>query len=341
MKTKRMGFKRSMMLQVVITSFLVAFIVVASAWVSHSASPGWKPEKNVELVVISGPGSGSDLLARMIQKLWQSKGIVETNVTVVNKIGAGAGLAMAYLNEHMGDGHYLMVSSSSFLTDYITGVTPYKYTEFTPISVLGLEPILFSVKTESPIKTGKDLVDQLKKDPMSVTIGIANARGNHNHISVASVLKEAGGDPKKLKLVVFDGSSKAMMALMGGHVDLVASSVDSSLQHIQTGKIRPIALTSEKRLWGEVSNVPTWKEQGINVVYADIRAIVGSKGITDAQADYWDDAFAKLLQTDEWKKFRKDGFSESFYQNRKQCKEFLDTQYELHKSILTGLGLAK
>ncbi len=338
MEINGLGLKKLMTL---VPCFLVILIITMTASSSHSASPAWKPQKNVELIVGTSAGSGSDLLARRIQMLWQEKGLVKPSVTVVNKPGGGQTIAMNYLNEHAGDGHYLMMVSATFLTNQITGLSPTGYTDFTPLAVIGTEPITYAVRTDSPIKTGKDLIEQLKKDPRSLSIGIATARGNHNHIAVGLVMKKIGGDVKNLKIVVFDSSAKGMIALMGGHIDLVTISAGSILQHIQTGKVRAIAIASKERLWGEIAGIPTWREQGLDVLISDIKGMMGPKGMSQAQIDYWDDVLGKFVQMDEWKKYEKEDFSVSFYQNSKESRKFFEGQYSQFKSVLTDLGLAK
>ncbi len=341
MKMRGTGLKRLVMSQFIRGCLLVMLIMGVTASSSHSASSAWKPEKNVELIIATSPGSGSDMIGRMAQTLWQTKGMVKTSVTVVNKPGGGQTVAMYYLNEHAGDGHYLMFSSPSVLNNHIIGTSTFNYTDFTPVAVIGSEPVVYAVKADSSIKTGKDLVDRLKKDPKSVRIGFAAARGNHNHVAVAMVMKEAEGDVKNLKIVMFDASSKAMMALMGGHIDLTMCSVDSAWQHVRTGKIRVIAVASEKRFGGEISTIPTWKEQGINTVISNTRTVMGPKGMSEAQMAYWDDMFAKLVQLDGWKKFEEDGFSQPFYLNSKETKRFFESEYGRIKAILTDLGMAK
>ncbi len=341
MKMRRKGLKRLAMSQFIRGCLLIMLIMGVTASSSHSASSDWKPEKNVELIIATSPGSGSDMLGRMVQTLFQTKGIVKTSVTVVNKPGGGQTVAMVYLNEHAGDGHYLMFSSPSVINNYIIGTSTLNYTDFTPIAIMGIEPVVYAVNADSPIKTGKDLVDRLRKDPKSLSIGVAAALGNHNHVAAGLVMKEAGGDVKNLKVVIFDSSSKGMMALMGGHIDLTMCSVDSVFQHVQTGKVRVIAVGSEKRLEGEVSKFPTWKEQGFNIVISNSRTVMGPKGMSEAQMAYWDDVFAKLVQLNEWKKFEKDGFSQPFYLKSTEAKKFFDSEFGRIKAVLTDLGMAK
>jgi len=257
---------------------------------------------------------------------------------VVNKTTA---LAMSHIHQQAGNPHYLLLVSSTLLSNHVTGTSPYKYSEFTPLAILGEEPIIFSVRADSPIKSGKDLVEQFRKDVRGISIGIASALGNHNHIAVAQVAKAAGADIRSLKLVVFDSSSKGMIALLGGHVDLYATSVDSAVPHIQAGKARAIGIGAEKRLRDDMGNVPTWKEQGVNVVMSDIRVVVAPGKLTEPQVAYWDDVMAKTVQSEEWKKFDSAGYSVPFYLNSREATKYLDGRYSLYRTILGELGLVK
>jgi putative tricarboxylic transport membrane protein len=310
--------------------------LVAAAPIAQAAE--WKPDRNVEFNVGSGVGGGSDTLARTLQAIWQSRGLVRPSVTVVNKPPS---IAMAHVHQQAGNPHYLMIASTTFLTSHITGTTPLKYTEFTAIAALGEEPIIYSVRADSRLKIGRDLVEALRKDPKGISVGIAAALGNHNHIAVCLVMKEAGGDVRNLKVVVFDSSSKGMTALLGGHVDVYASSIDAPVQHIQAGKVRALAVATATRMRDELSAVPTWREQGLNVLASDIRFMVAPKGLTEAQVAYWDDVFARTVQTEEWIKFNNAGYAVPFYMGSRETARMLDTRYEQHRALLTELGLAK
>lgn len=317
---------------------VAALTMAAMVSASQAATTEWRPERNVEFNVGSGVGGGSDTIARTLQGIWQSKGLVRPSVTVVNKPPT---IAMSHIHQQAGNAHYVLVASTTFLTNHITGTSALKYTEFTPIAVLGEEPIIYSVRADSRLKSGKDLVEVFRKDPKALSVGIASALGNHNHTAVAMVMKAAGGDIRDLKVVVFDSSSKGMIALLGGHIDLYASSIDAAVPHIQAGKARALAIAAEKRLRDDIGTVPTWREQGVNVVASDIRFIVAPGKLSDSQIAYWDDVFAKTTQSDEWKKFDSTGYSLPFYLNSRDSTRYLDARYALLRTILGELGLAK
>ena len=157
-------------------------------------------------------------------------------------------MTMNYLNLHMGDAHYLMIGTPTILTNHIIGASPLNYTDFTPIASLFNEYIVFAVKTDSAIKTGRDLAERLKKDPKSVSIGFATALGSHNHIAAGLLAKAIGGDVRALKVVAFKGSSEAIAALLGGHIDLVTTAAGNVADQVEAGKLRIVGVAANQRL---------------------------------------------------------------------------------------------
>lgn len=231
---------------------------------ASAQSPGWKPEKNVEIIVGTTAGSSLDHTARALQKIWQDRGMLSVASTVINKAGGNMGVAAAYLSQHAGDPHYFQVISPTVLTNHINGGGTYNYTAFTPMALLGNRYVAIAARTDSPIKSGKDLVEQLKRDPTAVKFGI-NGVGNNLHILVAVVGKAAGADVKKIKTVVFAGG-ELITAAIGGHVDLISTVTSNILPQAQAGKLRMLGVASPQRLGGALADVPTWKEQGVDAV---------------------------------------------------------------------------
>src|SRR5205085_879787 len=150
--------------------------------------------------------------------------------------------------------------------------------------------------------SGKDLIERVRKNPDSVSFAIATSRGNGNHIALALVMKAAGIDATKLKIVLFKASIDATTAMMGGHVDALATPASTYDPVMGTGKVRIIAIAAPARVGGQYAAVPTWKEQGINVVMPSFRTLIAPRGLTPAQTAFWDNAIARLTRSDAWKK---------------------------------------
>jgi putative tricarboxylic transport membrane protein len=318
--------------------FALLFILPSSVAISASA---WKPDQRVEIVVGVSAGAGSDTTARWIQRLLAEKKLIEANATVVNKPGGGGAIALTYLNQQAGNGHYLMVTSPTMLTNHITGRTQLGHTDVTPLAQLGSEFVVFSVRSESPIRTARDLADRLKADPGSLTFAVGNSTGSHNHIATAQVTKALGGDPKRLKVVAFGGSAEGVTALLGGHIDVAASPPSVMLQHVKAGRARFLAVASDKRLSGELASVPTWKEMGINAVASNWRSIIGPRGLSEEQVRYWDDVFGKLAALPEWRQDLQARLVEHTYFNSRDTRILMEKEYGALTATLAELGLAK
>lgn len=318
-----------------------AALAAASAlWSAAAAAQAWKPEKNVELIVPGGAGGGQDRTARIMQKIMQG-GLVPTTVAVVNRPGGGSNIAYVYLNQFTGDGHYLASATATLLTNHLLGTSPLSYTHFTPVSVLYTEYIGFAVKADGPFKTGKDIIARMKTAPESVSFAFGTSAGNANHIGIALALKAAGIDPARMKAVVFKASIEAANALMGGHVDVVATPMSTYLPVLGTGRLRIVAIAAPQRVGGKFADVPTWKEQGYNAVMPSFRMFIGAKGIDARQLRYWDGVFAKLAASPDWKKELADNEWQSSYMGSAESGRFLDARYEEYRRILTELRLAR
>jgi len=314
---------------------MVAYIAAAPA-----AAQAWKPEKNVELIIPGGAGGGQDRTARILQKIMQD-GLVPTTVTVINRAGGGGNIAYTYLNQFTGDGHYLASATATLLTNHILGVSPLSYTHFTPVSVLYGEFIGFAVKADGPFKTGRDIVERMKTAPESVTFAFGTSAGNANHIGIARVMKAAGVDPARMKVVIFKASIEATNALMGGHVDVVATPTSTYLPVLGSGKIRIVAIAAPQRVGGKFADVPTWKEQGYDAVMPSFRMFIAAKGLDVRQLRYWDGVFARVAGSDEWKKELAANEWQSSYMSSTESRKFLDARYDEYRKILTDLKLAK
>ena len=319
----------------------VTAVLAFATCASSAAEPAWKPVKSVEFIVGVSPGGGVDRTARTLQKVLQDKRILEVASSVVNKPGGGGVLAQSYLNQHAGDAHYLEVSATSLLTNHITGKTPNAWSDFTPIAMLYDEFIAFAVKAESPLKSGRDLAELLRKDPGALPVGIATSAGNTNHIALGLLAKQLGSDVKKLKVVVFSSGGESTTALLGGHVGLVTAPAATALPQMQSGALRIIAVAAPKRLDGALGQVPTWRELGYDIVVSNWRPVVGPRGLNAAQIAYWEDTIRRFTQTAEWKEELAANGGIAHYMDSRELARFLDAQSASFRAVLSELGLAR
>ena len=325
----------------VIRALLASLALAMTVPPAFAQAGAWKPVRNVEIVVGVSAGGGIDRTARILQKLLQDRRFIDVTATVVNKPGGGSTIAQAYLNQHAGDAHYLEITATSILTNHITGKSQYGHQDFTPIAMLYDEYIGFLVRQDSPLRSGKDLLSALKADPASLPIGIATAAGNTNHIAAGLAAKAAGGDVKKLRVVVFGSGGESMTALLGRHVGLVVTPSANAIPHLQSGRMRVLAIAAPARLEGALAAIPTWKEQGESIVVANWRPVVGPRGLTAAQVAFWEETLSRLTQSDDWKNEVARAGGVNHYMNSRELAAYLDAQYAQFKAVLGELGLAR
>jgi putative tricarboxylic transport membrane protein len=308
--------------------------------IAPAAAQQWKPSRTVELVVGSSPGGSPDVMARLVQRIFQSGGLVP-NSTVVNKPGAANTIGWAYLNQHAGDGHYIATYSPALIGNRIMGTTQLNYQDFTPLNILAREFVVLTVRAESPIASLKDLTARLKKDSQSASFAFATARGNHNHVVMSLYLKSIGVDPKVAKAVIYSGGGEATTAFLGGHIDVYVASPRSMVPLQKDGKARILGISSAERQPGALAELPTFKEQGVDAVFFTWRGFMGPKGLKPAEIAYWDAVFEKLAQSDEWRKDTESQFWNADYLLSAETRKHLDRENEVMRGILTDLGLAK
>lgn len=301
----------------------------------------WQPQKNVEIVVGSAPGGINDRTARVIEKILNDTKLVNTSVTVVNRPGGGGNLASSYVHQRAGDAHYLLVATTALASSHIVGSSKLGHTDFTPIASLLDDYLVFVVNAGSPMKTGKDLAARLRKDPQSVTIGFANAVGNHNHIAAGLLVKAMGGAARDLKVVVFKGSAEALTALLGGHIEVIPTAAGNAAPHIASGKLRGLAVSADKRFGGALSSIPTWKEQGVDLVSGGWRAIFAPRDLSTAQVAYWENVLRKITASPDWKAYLERNFSSDEFLTGDALRKYLDRDYAAAKAVLADLGLTK
>ena len=321
-----------------VTRNVAAAVSLIGAIVAPAAHAQWKPDRTVEIVVGSAPGGGNDKSARVLQKVWKDLGILDTNV--VNRVGGGGAVAYTYVSQKNPDGSAIALAQAGLNTNHITGRSPLHYSDMTPLAFVGNEPVGLAVKADSPYRTLKDLVAQLKKDPQSVSLSTGSTRGATNHFALALLAKEAGIDPNKLKIIVFGGGAEAATNLLGGHIDAMAVAINNSIPHHKAGTLRILGVSSEKRA-ADLPNVPTFREQGFNVEMEGWTVFMGPRNTPAAQVAYWEQAFAKAVNSPQWKQYLQQNAWDYGYKNSRETAAYLKQDYDLSKRLLTELGMAK
>jgi putative tricarboxylic transport membrane protein len=304
------------------------------------AQTAWKPGHPVMFIVPNAPGGTSDRAARMLQRIMQTHKFIDVPIVIANRAGGNGTLALTQLRTHPGDGHVVMIMNSIIMSAHIAGLTPYSHTEFTPLALLVDEYYGLNVRADSPLRTATELLERLRKTPDALTFGSASPTGD-NYISMLTALKKGGIDVKRVKTVSFSGGSEIALALLGGHVDVTHSGLGNILPHVRAGRMRVLAISGPKRLWGPFADVPTWKESGVDMTASGWRGVLGPKGLPQPQIAYWEDVLRKVAQTPEWKKDLEENFWVNAYTSAPETRRRLDAEYAEIKQVMSELGIAK
>jgi putative tricarboxylic transport membrane protein len=313
-------------------------LVLAALFALSNAvlAQGFTPTRPVEAVVHTGPGGGSDVLARAVALMIEKEKLLPVRMQVVNKPGGGGAVAAAYLAEKKGEDHTIGFFTGVWLTNPLTSEKA-KVTlkDLTPIARLVLEPALIAVKADAPYKSLPDFINAAKQKPgqLKQSGGSITSRDN----VVRQQLQQVTG--ARWQFISFPGGGERIAALLGGHVEMMVIEPAEAGEHIRGGNMRVLAQVSDTRL-PAFPNVPTIREAGFNVTpVPQVRGIVAPPGIPRANVAYWEGVFKKLSQTASWKKFLDENQFEDGYQNAAELTKFYEEFSQEMRGILKEAGI--
>jgi putative tricarboxylic transport membrane protein len=288
------------------------------------------------MMIPANPGGGWDSTGRALGKALQEAGSASA-VTFENKGGAAGAIGLAqFFNASKGDPNALMVMGAVMLGGIITGKPPVSITQITPIARLTTEYNVFVLPADSPFKTMKDVVEQLKKDPGSVKWG-GGSRGSTEHIAAAQIAQAVGVQPSKINYVPFRGGGEATAAILGGNVTVGGSGYSEFQQYIESGKMRPIAVTSGQRLAG--INIPTLKEQGIDVEIGNWRGVFGAAGISAAERQALTERVVKATKSAAWAEALTKNNWNAALLTGKAFDDFVDRDFSALRATMVRAGM--
>jgi putative tricarboxylic transport membrane protein len=291
---------------------------------------------SLKMMIPANPGGGWDSTGRALGKALIDAKVADT-VQYENKGGAAGALGLAqFVNSAKGDPNALMMMGAVMLGGIITGKPPVGLDKVTPIARLTSEYNTFVLPANSPLKNMKEVVDQLKKDPGSVKWG-GGSRGSTEHIAAAMLARSVGVDPKKINYVAFRGGGEATAAILGGNVTVGGSGYSEFAEYIKTGKMKAVAVTSDKRLPG--IDVPTMKEQGFDVVLGNWRGVYAGPGITPEQRKVLTDLVVAATKSKAWQDdLTKNGWTPALLTG-KTFDDFVDNEFASLRATMHLSGM--
>lgn len=314
--------------------------IAAVACLSLTAFTQAQAQSALELKITApaGAGGGWDGASRAMQQVMTATGAAKS-VQVVNVTGAGGTVGLAqFVSSAKGDGNQLLTMGITMVGAILTNKSPVDLSSVTPIARLTGDALVIVVPANSPHKSIKDLAAALKADTSKV-VWAGGSAGGADHILAGLVAKASGGDATKLNYVPFSGGGEALAEMLGGRVTAGISGYNEFESMIKAGKLRALALSSGARMAGV--DVPTIKEQGLDVELMNWRGVVAGPDISPAQKAVLVAAVDKVLKSSEWAAVRKQRGWDDAYMNADTFTAFLKSEQGRVKDVLTTIGLVK
>ena len=319
-----------------------AVIALAAAFTLVPAAQAWEPTKTVEFIVPAGTGGGADQMARIVQSIIAKHNLMKQSMVVVNKAGGAGAEGFLDVKGAKGDPHKIIITLSNlFTTPLATGV-PFNWRDLTPVQMLALDQFVLWVNAETPYKTSKEYLEAAKKAGGKFKMAGTGSKQEDQIITVA-VEQKTGA---KFIYIPFKGGGDVAVQLVGKHADSTVNNPIEAVAQWRGGKLRPLCVFDPKRMpyptkvtdkmsWADI---PTCKEQGLDVEYLMLRGIFMPADVKQEHVDYYVGLFKRVRETPEWKAFMEQG---AFNQTALTGKEYADwvaKEEARHVALMKGAG---
>jgi putative tricarboxylic transport membrane protein len=295
------------------------------------------PERPIELTVPFAAGGGSDIMARTIATIMEQEKLLTQPLVVVNRPGASGVLGYTFVGNKAGDPYALSTATSSFIIQPLLGKMKITHREYTLVAGLALDEFLIVVRNDSPFKTMADLLVAARKEPKSVKIGGTSVPSIDSII--ASLIEKAAG--VQFNFIAFKSGGEVMLNLLGGNIDVASANPGEALTQIEAKKARALGSLSAKRL-ESFPDVPTLREQGIDVVFSQWRGVVAPRDLPKEAEQVLVAAFQRLSESKAWReKYLKENNLTPLYMPPAEFRKYLDAEWERFGQILREMGVLK
>ncbi|WP_075181346.1 tripartite tricarboxylate transporter substrate binding protein [Pantoea sp. 1.19] len=296
-----------------------------------------------ECIAPAKPGGGFDLTCKLLQVSLQETGQITSPMRVTYMPGGvGAVAYNAIIAQRPAEAGTVVAFSGGSLLNLSQGkFGRYSVDDVKWLAAVGTDYGMVAVRADAPWKNLDELLEAMKNDPNKVVVGAGASIGSQDWMKTALLARSAGVDPRKMRYVAFEGGGESVTALLGNHIQVVSGDMSEMVPHLQSGKMRVLAVMSEKRLPGELAAIPTAKEQGYDVEWPVIRGFYLGPKVSDADYQWWQQAFDKLAASDEFKKQRDLRGLFEFNLTGEALDSYVKKQVAQYREQAKSFGLAK
>lgn len=321
----------------------LAVIALASAALATPAL-AWEPEKPVEIVVAAGAGGASDQMARMLQAAIQKNNLLKQPVIVSLKGGASGAEALAYMKSAEGDPHKFVIAYSLIYTLPIAAKVPFDWRELTPVSIVAFDQFVLWTNANAPYKTTKEFLEAAKAAPQPFKMGGTGSK-REDHIITVAMGKQAGA---KFAYLPYKSGGEAATQLVGGHTEGNVNNPSENAEVWRANQVRALCVFDSQRVeytdkitetqsWNDI---PTCKEEGLDIQYTMLRAIFLPGKVKPEQAAFYADLFARIAKTPEYQDYMKKQALKPASLTGSDMVSFIEKDEAMHKQIMTEAGFA-
>ncbi|MCB1647038.1 MAG: tripartite tricarboxylate transporter substrate binding protein [Pseudomonadales bacterium] len=294
----------------------------------------------VHFLIPAGPGGGWDGTARGVGEAMVKSHLVD-DVSFENLSGGGGGRAIAKLIETADRQQYtLLISSTPMVVRSLQKVFPQSFRDLVPVATVIADYSAFVVPSDSPLQNFADVVAQFASDPRSVKVAGGSVKGSTDHFIFAKAIEMAGGDPRKVVYIPYDGGGKAMAGILSGETQLLSTGLSEAIDMARAGEARVIAITAPARL-PDAPELPTLTEQGYALEFANWRGFFAAKGLPAQRYADMQETIARLLATPEFEAVRKRNGWTLLHREGTDFYQFLEQQEQEVGQLMRNLGFLR
>jgi putative tricarboxylic transport membrane protein len=302
----------------------------------------WEPTKPVEIVVAAGAGGASDQMARMMQAAIQKNNLMKQPMVVSLKGGASGAEALMYMKSSEGDPNKVLIAYSLIYMLPLSAKIPFDWHELTPVSVIALDQFVLWDSTTTPYTSVKEFIEAAKAASSPFKMGGTGSK-REDHVLTVFVEKRTGA---KFSYLPYKSGGEAATQLVGNHTESNVNNPSENLEVWRAGQVRALCVFDKERIAYKTkvtetqswNDIPTCKEEGLDVQYLMLRAMFLPGKVSPEQTAFYTDLFKKVTETVEYKDYMEKQALKPIFLAGADMLKFLEEDDALNKSLMTEAG---
>lgn len=295
------------------------------------------PNKPVELIVTTSVGSGGDVVSRVVAEIIRKEKLLPQLITVNNRVGGASIIGYNYFKTRRGDPYSMMSTTGTILLMAYRADVAIGLENYTPLALFAIDPQTIMVRADSPFKTFKDLMEAVRKEPDTLVGATTSSTGTGRQVMH---LMEKHVPGSRIKFVTFKGGGEAVISVAGGHTTFTTENLSEGLSFVETGKLRVLGITSDKRL-PQAPDVPTLQELGYPIVLGTLRGFSMTAGVPKEAVVTMETALKKAHDSAEWKEVARRNVFQNVFMGSADFTAYLHKRFPEYKEFYDAIGLNK